>query len=87
MLLTLLFRLVAGHGQLVNPRPRNSIDWLAGVEDPDHHGCVNMTGDACLNGQSASRDLHSVAPLCKGGIACRCASMTCVLECHFIIQN
>ena len=43
-----------GHGQLVNPRPRNSLDYLLtphGGEGP--HACSNMTGAACRNGQSA----------------------------------
>ena len=44
---------VTAHGQLVNPRPRNSIDYLVGVNDPDGHECSNATGSTCENGQSA----------------------------------
>jgi len=48
-----LLPLAHGHGQLVTPRPRNSIDFLVGVNDPDGHGCANVTGGACHNGQAA----------------------------------
>jgi len=44
---------VSAHGQLVHPRPRNSIDYLVGVNDPDGHQCANVSGDACHNGQAA----------------------------------
>jgi len=47
-----LVALVSAHGMLVNPRPRNSIDHLANVNDPSNR-CSNLTGDACTNGQSA----------------------------------
>jgi len=40
------------HGMLVNPRPRNSIDYLANVNDKGNK-CSNITGDACKNGQAA----------------------------------
>jgi len=43
---------VAAHGMLVNPRPRNSIDHLAGVNDKGNP-CSNLTGAACTNGQAA----------------------------------
>jgi len=42
-----------GHGQLVNPRPRNSLDYLVGVNDPDGHACTNLTGGSCHNGQAS----------------------------------
>jgi len=48
---------VSGHGSVVSPRSRNSIDYLVGVNVPAHwpsdRGCVNITGDECNNGQSA----------------------------------
>ena len=49
-----LIALLAGasaHGMMVHPRPRNSIDYLVDVNDG--HGCANVTGDTCLNGQAA----------------------------------
>ena len=45
---------VNAHGMLVNPRPRNSIDYLVNVNDRSNK-CSNITGDACKNGQA--RDL------------------------------
>ena len=48
-----LITLTLGHGQLVLPRPRNSIDYLVGVNDPNGHRCANVTGDKCQNGQSS----------------------------------
>ena len=53
LLLAALPSLASSHGQLVNPRPRNSLDYLVGVNDPDNRTCANMTGDACANGQAA----------------------------------
>jgi len=47
-----LVAFVCGHGMMVNPRPRNSIDFLANVNDPSNH-CSNITGEACKNGQAA----------------------------------
>lgn len=48
---------VAGHGAIVSPRSRNSIDYLVGVNVPAHwpsdRECVNVTGDKCNNGQAA----------------------------------
>ena len=41
---------VAGHGSLVSPRSRNSVDYLVGVNTAD---CANVTGDDCHNGQAA----------------------------------
>ncbi len=38
------------HGALVTPRPRQSIDYLAGVNTIV---CANATGDACNDGQAA----------------------------------
>jgi hypothetical protein len=49
---TTLLGAVAGHGMLVNPRPRNSIDYLANVNDKNNK-CTNITGADCKNGQSA----------------------------------
>lgn len=40
----------AGHGSMVHPRPRQSIDYLAGV-NTEH--CSNLTGAKCENGQAA----------------------------------
>jgi hypothetical protein len=49
--------LVSGHGAMVSPRSRNSIDYLVGVNTPKDWpydaGCVNITGDKCENGQAA----------------------------------
>lgn len=39
-----------GHGSLVTPRPRNSIDYLVNVNEQQ---CANITGDACHNGQAS----------------------------------
>jgi hypothetical protein len=50
MTLTILYVVpgsVEGHGSLVHPRPRNSIDYLAGVNT---QWCANITGDKCNNG-------------------------------------
>lgn len=41
---------VAGHGAIVTPRSRQSIDYLANVNTMN---CANATGDACHNGQAA----------------------------------
>ena len=41
---------VQAHGSLVTPRPRNSIDYLAGVNE---QVCANITGKACHNGQAS----------------------------------
>ena len=46
----------AGHGAMVHPRSRNSVDYLADVPPADKHtfaSCVNVSGTACENGQSA----------------------------------
>jgi len=55
----LLFTLVvqiAGHGAMVSPRSRNSVDYLVGVNTPkdwpSNSECTNITGDACFNGQA-----------------------------------
>ena len=39
-----------GHGSLVTPRPRNSIDFLVGVNE---QVCANFSGGACRNGQAS----------------------------------
>lgn len=48
---------VAGHGAVISPRSRNSVDYLVGVNVPAHwpsdRECTNITGDACNNGQAA----------------------------------
>merc|ERR1719181_1758037 len=41
---------VHGHGSLVTPRPRNSIDYLVNVNE---EACSNITGGACHNGQAS----------------------------------
>jgi len=41
---------VAGHGAIVSPRSRQSVDYLAGVNTMS---CANATGDDCNNGQAA----------------------------------
>lgn len=47
----------AGHGSMVSPRSRNSVDYLAGVNVPAHwtsdRECTNITGGPCNNGQAA----------------------------------
>ena len=47
---------VVGHGTVVSPRSRNSIDYLVGVNTPkdwpSNADCANITGDACHNGQA-----------------------------------
>lgn len=49
-------RPIDGHGAIVWPRSRNSIDYVVGVNSPkDWPGnaeCTNITGDACYNGQA-----------------------------------
>ena len=44
------------HTAQVHPRPRQSIDYLVGVNSPkdwpSNAGCANVTGDACHNGQA-----------------------------------
>lgn len=46
----------AGHGAVVSPRSRNSIDYLVGVNVPAHwtadRECTNITGGPCNNGQA-----------------------------------
>jgi hypothetical protein len=44
--------LASGHGMMVNPRPRNSIDHVVNVNDKGN-ACSNVTGDKCTNGQAA----------------------------------
>ena len=51
-----LLAVVHGHGAMVHPRSRNSVDYLADVPPADKHtfaSCVNVSGTACENGQSA----------------------------------
>lgn len=42
--------IVDGHGAMVSPRSRNSIDYLVDVNTAR---CANLTGDECNNGQAA----------------------------------
>jgi len=42
--------IVNGHGAIVTPRSRNSIDYLVNV---DEQSCSNVTGDPCHNGQAS----------------------------------
>jgi len=59
-LLTLALAALAGtargHGTVVSPRSRNSVDYLVGVNTPkdwpSNAGCANITGDGCHNGQA-----------------------------------
>ena len=46
---------VEGHGAMVHPRSRNSIDAFASIPPGGHTfaPCTNITGEACNNGQSA----------------------------------
>jgi hypothetical protein len=41
---------VAGHGAMVTPRSRNSVEWLVNVNT---QRCSNITGDTCNNGQAS----------------------------------
>lgn len=41
---------VYGHGAIVSPRSRNSIDYLVNVNTQN---CANITGDKCQNGQAS----------------------------------
>ena len=43
-----LLGVVAGHGAMVQPRSRNSVEYQVGVNT---QRCANITGDACNNGQ------------------------------------
>lgn len=45
-----LFAGALGHGAMVTPRSRNSIDWLVNVNT---QRCSNITGDNCNNGQAS----------------------------------
>jgi len=51
-----LANIVAGHGAIISPRSRNSVDYLVGVNTPtdwpSNRDCTNITGDACFNGQA-----------------------------------
>ena len=47
---TALFGGAHGHGALVSPRSRNSVDYLV---DVNTQRCSNITGDACNNGQAS----------------------------------
>ena len=55
----LLHALAAGHGAIVTPRSRNSVDWLVGVNSPKDWPadweCTNVSsnGFGCYNGQAA----------------------------------
>ena len=62
LLLLALLPAAAAHGQLVNPRSRNSIDYLLNMTDctpptpdgdPCIHNCSNLTGAPCVNGQAS----------------------------------
>ena len=60
-----------GHGAIVSPRSRNSIDYLVGVNVPEHwlgdRDCTNITGGPCNNGQAAfwySQGCFIGCPLC-----------------------
>ena len=52
----LCLTLAHGHGTVVSPRSRNSIDYLVGVNSPkdwpSNADCANITGEACHNGQA-----------------------------------
>lgn len=47
----------SGHGEMISPRCRNSVDYLVGVNVPAHwqgdRECTNITGGPCNNGQAA----------------------------------
>ena len=47
---------VDGHGTVVSPRSRNSVDYLVGINSPkdwpSNAHCANITGDECHNGQA-----------------------------------
>lgn len=57
LVLSLVVSEVTGHGAVVSPRSRNSIDYLVGVNVPAHwpsdRDCTNITGGPCNNGQAA----------------------------------
>ena len=57
--LTTLFAAVRGHGAMVHPRSRNSIDYAEVPDDPSKgihntgaHVCSSLTGAKCENGQA-----------------------------------
>jgi len=57
--ISLLFVAVHGHGAMVHPRSRNSIDWAEvpddqskGIHNTGSHICSNLTGAPCNNGQA-----------------------------------
>ncbi len=55
---------VNGHGALVSPRSRNSVDYMVNVNVGK---CANITGDECNNGQAAfwySQGCFIGCPLC-----------------------
>ncbi|KAL1525546.1 hypothetical protein AB1Y20_020401 [Prymnesium parvum] len=45
-----LLVLSPGHGSLVSPRSRNSVDYLVHVNEQP---CANLTGSSCFNGQAS----------------------------------
>lgn len=53
---SLLFSGADGHGAIISPRSRNSVDYLVGVNVPAHwpsdRDCTNITGAECNNGQA-----------------------------------
>ena len=57
--LSLFPALAAGHGAIVTPRSRNSVDYLVGINTPKDWGedseCTNISanGEGCHNGQAA----------------------------------
>merc|ERR1719273_1169161 len=50
ILSTWFVNVVYGHGAIVSPRSRNSIDYLV---DVNTQRCANITGEDCNNGQAA----------------------------------
>lgn len=57
---------VAGHGAIVSPRSRNSVDYLVGINSPkdwpSNSECTNITGAPCHNGQA---DFWCAQPHCS----------------------
>ena len=56
VMMTVFAGAVHGHGTVVSPRSRNSVDYLVGVNTPvdwpSNKDCSNITGDDCHNGQA-----------------------------------
>ena len=72
--------LVPGHGAMVTPRSRNSIDYLV---DVNQEWCSNITGAKCNNGQVKLLPFLIAWRVKNGGIGAR--HLTCCGVCFVTV--